>query len=160
VRLHLPNGTQVRIRPIRSADKLLLADGLRRLSRESVHRRFLSAKPRLTARELRYLTEVDMVDHVAYVAVLEHRPDMIIGVGRWVRDAERPDEAEIAIVIGDAVQNLGLGTALGRQLAQAAVARGIRRFTATMLPENRAAHRLLEKISAELDALAPAAVAA
>ena len=35
---------------------------------ETIHRRFLGAKPRFSARELRYLTEVDGVDHIALVA--------------------------------------------------------------------------------------------
>lgn len=153
----LPDGTQVRIRPIRSADKLLLAEGLQRLSPESVHKRFLSPKPRLNAKELRYLTEVDMADHVAYVAVREHEPDFIVGVGRWIRDPERPEEAEVAVVIGDSLHGLGLGTAMGRVLARAAAERGVCRFTATMLPDNTAAHRLLASINAELGATPAAA---
>lgn len=165
MRLVLLDGTQVRIRPIRSADKLLLVDGLERLSDESVHRRFLSSKPRLSPRELRYLTEVDMVDHVAYVVVREDRPDLVCGVGRWVRDRDDPHEAEVAIVIGDPLHGQRLGTALGRYLAQAAAERGVHRFTATMLAENVAAHRLLHRIQSELDAavagaLAPAPLAA
>ena len=154
MRLVLPNGTQLRVRPIRKADKLLLVDGLQRLSAESIHRRFLSPKPRLSSKELRYLTEVDMVDHVAYVAVREDQPDMVCGVGRWVRDRERPDEAEVAIVVGDDLQGLGLGTELGRHLARAAAERGVRRFTATILPDNAAAHRLFTKVQGELDVAA------
>ena len=157
VRLVLPDGTQLRIRPIRAADKLLLTEGLQRLSPESVHRRFLSPKPRFTSKELRYLTEVDMVDHVAYVVVREDQPDLVVGVGRWVRDGERPDEAEVAIVIGDDLQGMGLGTAVGRCLAVAAAERGVRRFTATMLPDNTAAHRLFASITAEMEAAAVAA---
>lgn len=152
--LVLPDGRQVRIRPIRSADKLLLVDGLERLSAESVHRRFLAPKPRLSRRELRYLTEVDMVDHVAYVVVREDHPDLVVGVGRWVRDAEHPDEAEVAVVIGDDLQGMGLGTAVGRCLAVAAAERGIRRFTATILPDNAPAHRLFASINAEMEAAA------
>ena len=55
------------IRRIAPADKDALVAGLGRLSERSVYQRFLSPKPRLTASELRYLTEVDFVDHVALV---------------------------------------------------------------------------------------------
>ena len=58
----------VLIRPIRADDKRMLTDGLRRLSDESVHRRFLMPKPSFSRAELRYLTEVDGRDHVALVA--------------------------------------------------------------------------------------------
>ena len=40
----LPDGAQILIRPIRADDKRFLEDGLRQLSDESVHRRFLSPK--------------------------------------------------------------------------------------------------------------------
>ena len=70
------------------------------------------------------------------------------GVGRWVRDPEHPDAAEVAVVVGDCHQGQGLGTALGTALADGARALGIARFTAMMLPENTAAQRLFAHISA------------
>ena len=97
------------------------------------------------------MTEVDFIDHYALVAVLAAAPDVVVGVGRWVRSAEHPGDAEIAIVIADDLQGRGVGTELGRELADAAVARGIERFTASMLPENTAAHRLFAKISSRLE---------
>ncbi|HEV7750493.1 MAG TPA: GNAT family protein [Baekduia sp.] len=141
---------EIRLRPIRPDDKDALVAGLGRLSQRSVYQRFLSPKPRLTSTELRYLTEVDFVDHYALVAVLARCPDVVVGVGRWVRDTQAPGDAEIAIVIADDLQGRGVGTQLGVGLAAAARERGVRRFTASMLPENRAAHRLFAKISSEL----------
>ena len=139
------------IRPIRAEDKDALVAGLGRLSERSVYQRFLSPTPRLTASELKYLTEVDFTDHYALVAVLGRRPDVVVGVGRWVRDADEPDSAEVAIVIADDLQGRGVGTTLGRRLAHTAVQRGVTRFTATILPSNRAAHRLFARISRQLE---------
>jgi GNAT superfamily N-acetyltransferase len=139
------------IRRIEPSDKEALVAGLGRLSERSVYQRFLSPKPRLTASELKYLTDVDFVDHYALVAVLAAAPDIIVGVGRWVRSTDEPSDAEVAIVIADDLQSRGVGTALGRRLAAAARTRGIGRFTATMLPTNVAAHRLLAKISSHLE---------
>ncbi len=65
----LANGQQVCIRPIRPDDKWQLQEGLKRLSLETIHRRFLAAKPRFSSAELRYLTEVDGVNHIALVAI-------------------------------------------------------------------------------------------
>lgn len=148
----LSDGTAVRLRVIRPEDKPLLAAGLRRLSPESARQRFLTVKPRLTSRELRYLTEIDGIDHVAVVAVLPHDPQTLVAVGRFVRDPERRDEAEVAIVVGDALQGLGLGRTLGLALADEAQARGIRRFTATLLGSNVAARRLFTAIYGRLEA--------
>jgi hypothetical protein len=71
---HLRDGTRVSVRPIRPSDAALLSAGLAHLSPESARRRFLAPKPRFTLAELRYLTEVDHVDHVALVAVLADAP--------------------------------------------------------------------------------------
>lgn len=138
------------LRRIEPEDKDGLVAGLGRLSDRSVYQRFLSPKPRLTSSELKYLTEVDFDDHYALVAVLAGAPSVIVGVGRWVRSAAAPSNAEIAIVIADDLQGLGVGTALGTALADAATARGIENFTASMLPENVAAHRLFAKISSRM----------
>ena len=120
------------------------------LSPRSARLRFLAPKNYLSPAELRYLTEVDHVDHYALVAVLADDPATMAGVGRWVRDSDDPQAAEVAVVVGDALQRQGLGTALGIALADGARALGIARFTATMLPENTAAQRLFAHISGHL----------
>jgi RimJ/RimL family protein N-acetyltransferase len=120
------------------------------LSPQSARLRFLAPKNHLTLAELRYLTEVDHVDHYALVAVLADDPTTMAGVGRWVRDGDHPDAAEVAIVVGDCYQRQGLGTALGTALADGARALGIASFTALILPENTAAQRLFANISGRL----------
>ena len=120
------------------------------LSPQSARLRFLAPKNHLTLAELRYLTEVDHVDHYALVAVLADDPTTMAGVGRWVRDGDHPDAAEVAIVVGDCYQRQGLGTALGTALGDGARALGIARFTALMLPDNTAAQRLFARISGRL----------
>src|SRR5436190_22936401 len=107
MRVSLRDGTAVEVRPIRAEDKAMLAAGWSRLSRESQQRRFLTAKPRLTSGDLRYLTEIDGHEHVALVAVLADRPSHVVGVGRFVRLREDPDAAEFAIVVGDPYQGQG-----------------------------------------------------
>lgn len=148
----LADGTQVVLRPIRPDDKRRLRAAFGRLSPESARLRFLVPKSKLSAAELRYLTEIDGTDHVAVIAVLAHAPDTIAGVGRFVRLAGRPSDAEVAVVIGDPWQGQGLGRHIGLVLADEARRRGIARFTASLLSDNRAAHRLLERITARLHA--------
>jgi RimJ/RimL family protein N-acetyltransferase len=146
----LRNGLRVLVRPITADDKALLVRGMASLSPQSARLRFLAPKNHLTLAELRYLTEVDHIDHYALVAVLADDPTTMAGVGRWVRDREHPDAAEVAVVVGDCYQGQGLGTALGIALADGARALGIARFTAVMLPENTAAQRLFAHISGRL----------
>jgi GNAT superfamily N-acetyltransferase len=143
---HLPDGRAFAIRPIRPSDAGDLQDGLRRLSQETIQRRFLGAKPRFTAAELRYLTEVDGVNHLALVAH-EHPGGPVVAVARAVRRPDDPAEAEWAIVVADPLQRQGLGSALVRALAAEAQRMGVRRFTGTVAGENRAVLRLLEHVT-------------
>ena len=149
--LTLDNGLRIAVRPIEPGDKPLLVNGLRLLSPQSQYQRFLSPKPRFTRGELRYLTEVDGVDHVALIAVEAANPSHLVGVARFIRDAARPDTAEFAIVVGDPYQGHGAGRALARMLVDEARARGIRRFTATTLAENAPVQRLIASIARDLE---------
>lgn len=146
----VPAFPNVVIRPIRPSDRELLAVGMSHLSAESARRRFLTPKSRLSARELTYLTEVDGRDHVALVAVLADAPGDLVAVGRFVRSIEDPSTAEVAVVVADDVQGMGLGRRLGLMLADEARARGIQRFSATLLSDNVLAHRLFAAISRRL----------
>jgi len=146
----LPNGTRLRLRFIAPSDTALLARGLAQLSPQSRRQRFLVPKSRLSDAELRYLTDVDGHDHVAIVAVLADDPTQLAAVGRFVRNPLRPDEAEVAITVCDALQGMGLGRTIGTALADIAKAIGIRRFTASLLGTNMAAHRLFHAISRQV----------
>jgi GNAT superfamily N-acetyltransferase len=143
--LTLPDATTVLIRPIAPEDKPLLSAGLRRLSPESAMRRFLSPKVSFSAAELRYLTEVDQVDHIALVAV-DAISGGLVAVARSVRVS--PDTAEVALVVGDPWQGMGLGRRLLELLAERA---GVQRFSGTMLATNRGAVRLMRGFGTHVD---------
>jgi GNAT superfamily N-acetyltransferase len=147
VTTHLTDGTSVRIREIRPEDKDLLAAGHAHLSARSQLRRFLGPKPKLTASDLRYLTEVDGMNHYAVVALHDGG---IVGVARWVRLIDDPAAAEAAVVVGDHLQGKGLGKFLARELADAARARGILRIRASILADNPPAMALMKVISDRL----------
>jgi GNAT superfamily N-acetyltransferase len=129
------------MRPIAPADKDLLQAGVAALSPESAYGRFLTGKSSLTPTELRYLTEVDGVNHIALL-VLDNNRDMV-AVGRIVRDEDRPDTAELAVVVGDAWQRRGIGRMLTRELT---LRSGVDRVAGTMLATNRAALALMRGI--------------
>ena len=147
----LPDGTQIQIRPIEPGDKTRLSIALGRLSQQSIYRRFLGAKPKLSSAELRYLTEIDGRNHIALVAFLADDPESIVAVARCVRLPEAPDTADFAIVVGDPLQGRGLGSLLARELATAARSAGIRRFSATMAGENVAVRRLIAHFTQTLE---------
>jgi GNAT superfamily N-acetyltransferase len=139
----LPSDRRVAIRPIQADDGQRLQAAYDRLTPQTKYRRFLAVKPRLTAADVAYLTAVDGNDHVALVATPADDRGRIIAVARFVRLADDPTAAELAIVVGDPYQGEGLGTALLGRLADAAVVRGIERLKATVLADNVPVHRLL-----------------
>ncbi len=137
--VELDDGSQVLVRPITPDDKDGLQDGLRRLSPQSRYLRFFSDVDSLSARELRYLTEIDYVDHFALVAV-EHPPPNDrpggVAVGRYIRLAGEPEVAEAAVAVVDDWQGKGIGRLLTTRLAHVAAENGVRRFRVYVLPEN------------------------
>jgi RimJ/RimL family protein N-acetyltransferase len=138
----IANGARISLRQVGAGDRAGMAALFARLTPESRHRRFLSPKRELTAGELTYFTDIDHLNHEA-IAAIDHRDDSIVGVARYVRDADRAYVAEMAIEVADAFQRMGIGTALASLTIQHAHANGLRFLTATTLWENRAARGLL-----------------
>ena len=137
--------TMLEIRPIQPGDKASLADAVEQSSAEAIYRRFLSPHGRLTASELRYLTEVDHSDHEALMAV-DRATGRGVGVARYVRDRDRPERAEIAVSVLESWQGRGIGKALLLQLASRAREEGITCFTGLMLADNTPMRRLFAQL--------------
>jgi RimJ/RimL family protein N-acetyltransferase len=124
--------------------------GYRALSPESRYQRFLAPKPALTDSEVRYLVDVDGIDHFALVVMTASSPEWIIAVARFVRASDDLEAAEFAIVVGDPYHGEGLGTELLERLADAAIERRIRRFRATAFADNIAIHKLVRRLAGRL----------
>jgi RimJ/RimL family protein N-acetyltransferase len=153
----LRDGSAVLIRPVRPVDAPLLADGFARLSARSRQLRFLTQKKELSPAELRYFTDIDHHDHEA-LGALNHADGRGVGIARYIRDADDPQAAEIAVTIIDDWQGLGLGTELVAQLSERARSEGIRRFTALVAADNRAMAGLLRNVRADLVRREPGAL--
>jgi len=145
----LRDGTRAWLRPIRPDDKDQLQRGLRELSPEGRFARFHTPVERLSEAELCYLTEIDHVDHAAWVAIDQDAPDQPgMGVGRYVRLSAEPHVAEAAITVVDRYQGLGLGRLLLELLARHARVHGITTFRNYVLSSNRGMIALLQRYGA------------
>ena len=153
----LRDGSAVLIRQVRSTDAPLLADGLARLSPRSRWTRFLGTKTTLSEAELRYFTEIDHHDHEA-IGALSAADGRGVGIARYIRDADDPQAAEIAVTVVDDWQGRGLGTALLSRLAGRARHAGIARFTALVPALNVAVAGLARKLGARLAGRGPGTV--
>jgi ribosomal protein S18 acetylase RimI-like enzyme len=145
--VELRDGTAVTLRPILPTDKDRLRRGFRRLSPQSRYRRFGAPVKDLSDKQLRYLTEIDHENHMAWIALDPAAPDSpALGVVRCVRLSDEPDVAEAAIVVADGYQGRGLGSILLGMLAVSAIANGIARFRAYVLTENRPMLEMLHEL--------------
>lgn len=127
------DGRRLVMRPITAGDADALVAFHGTLSADSIYFRFFSPHPTLTQAEVDRFTHVDGRDRVALVLL---DADRIVAVGRYDRRDETP-EAEVAFVVTDAWQHLGLATYLLRSLAEIAVTVGIDTFFAETLADNR-----------------------
>lgn len=132
----LRDGTPIRVRPLRSDDKERLRKGLERLSPDSRYSRFAGSKKGLSAKELRYLTELDWSKHQAWIAVDPNQEDEpALGVARCVR-LEPSSVAEAAVAVVDPLHGKGLGTILLGVLTRSALEAEIDTFRAYVQGDN------------------------
>ncbi len=135
----------VSLRPLRRGETEPVQSVFDGMSADARARRYLTGMPRLPASMLAALANVDGDHHVAWLAEVDARA---VGLARYVVVA--PAVAEIALEVADDYQGLGIGTLLVDALTTTAVARGIRRVRATLLPENEASRRLVTRIGVRL----------
>ncbi|MEM6785487.1 MAG: GNAT family N-acetyltransferase [Bacteroidota bacterium] len=118
--LTLRSGQPVVARPVLPSDRERLRQGFDALSDRSKYLRFFAPHPTLSEAELRYLTEIDHVHHVAWGLLPDDAyPDKDgatqttgLGIGRFVRLPSQPDAAEFSLTVADAAQSAGAGRLL------------------------------------------------
>ena len=151
VEVTLLDGTRVVMRPIEPVDKSAIAEGFEHLSEESRYRRCMGGVKRLTQPLLVALTEIDHVDHEAWVAFAPNEPGSPgIAVARYVRLPGEPEIAEPAVTVIDQYQGRGLGTTMMDVLTRDAVAHGITRFRAYVLVDNQPIIKILRRLGATM----------
>jgi GNAT superfamily N-acetyltransferase len=123
----------VATRPVRPEDRALLCRMWPRLSADTVYRRFHAPVHALPAEAVERLVTVD---HDAREAVVGVVGGEVVGIARYDRSPADPAAAEVAIVVEDAWQGVGLGRQLLLELTGLAGRRGVRTLTATVQRDN------------------------
>jgi len=142
----LRDGSVAQLRPLAPEDRARLVEGLSRMSEQSRFARFGSGISNLSDSELRYLTEVDQVTHVAWGAIIEDQP---AGVGRYIVGEDAV--AEIAVTVVDEYQRKGLGRVLFDALVASARASGIEELRFSIEPWNKTVVRMFPGVDVVLD---------
>lgn len=140
----LSDGSSVVLRQVEPDDADTLAAGYQQLSATSAYRRFFTTYPRLSPQQVRFFTAVDHHDHEALGAVAVGSGEGV-GIARYIRNADDPSRAELAIVVVDAWQRLGVGYELMRVLRSRAHDEEVTTLTAEVLSGNTALLALLRR---------------
>jgi RimJ/RimL family protein N-acetyltransferase len=145
--LTLPDGGVMRLRLARPEDREGILEAFQQLSPETRVQRWLYPKAQLSDQELDELVSVSDEDHGAIVAIelaADGSEKSGIGMGRFVRDPERPDGAEIAITLVDRWQGFGIGRILLHRMLAMMSERGIGYAEGRLHISNRRMRQLLE----------------
>lgn len=134
----------------RPGDRDAIDRGFERLSERSRYLRFFSPIRQLTPAILDNLASVDQTDRVAVVACPIDAPDELVGVVRYFRNPDVPNEADVALTVLDDYQGLGLASAMYDVCADVAAMRGISVFSADVLAENTAMIEFFRKRDAKI----------
>ena len=137
----MKDGREVTIRPIRPEDEPLMAEFHRTLSDRTVYLRYfasLTLSARIAHERLLRICFGDYDREMVLVA--EHRAPgsgmpCIVGVGRLNKLRAR-NEAEVAVLVADEYQNLGLGFRLLSDVVQVARDEKLGRVSSEMLRDN------------------------
>ena len=147
--LTLRDGTPLGVRPLVPSDRDKLDDAIRnRFSAVAYHRRFFTGGP-LSESVVRYLIDVDLLRHFAWIAFAIDEPgEPVAGVARYIALAHEPNTAELAFSVYDNFQRRGVARMLLGALAIAARETGVDRFQALALVENTAVQGLIRSLGA------------
>jgi ribosomal protein S18 acetylase RimI-like enzyme len=146
----LRDGTHVQLRPIRPDDGERLQGALQLLSPRSRYLRFHARVDHLSDEQVRYTTEADHRDRVAWLVLDADHPDVpAVGLGQYARLDTNERVAEASITVIDRYQGRGLGTMLLALLAEVAIANGIEVFRNYVLADNDTMLELFDQLGAE-----------
>jgi GNAT superfamily N-acetyltransferase len=131
----------MRLRSLNPDDRAALLDVVDRCSARTLYERFLTHAPDAGRAHVHAL----LTDPDAYTAVAVRRGfgAPLAGFGSVFRIG--PDEAEVALLVADADQGGGIGTALVGYLCEHAAAQGIARLYLTALVGNHRIGKLFRK---------------
>jgi GNAT superfamily N-acetyltransferase len=133
----------INLRLLEPDDASLIRRFYLRLSKETIYKRFMGPVVPPASELMSRLVDVDHCDRDALIA-LDARG--IAGVARYAALPGR-STYDVAVVVADDWQGKGLGRLLMRRLANVARLRGIRRFRATIIADNRRALALVRALS-------------
>ncbi|OYT56687.1 hypothetical protein B6U70_03320 [Euryarchaeota archaeon ex4484_162] len=135
--IRLKDDSMVKLRPIRSEDEPLMLELFKTFSPDTIKFRFFLPLREITHDDLVRYCNVDYKNEIAIVAELkENNNKRLIGVARLIRDVNKKNRAEFAVVVGDPWQGKNLGLKLTEYIIEVAKNMGISELYSRVLKDN------------------------
>jgi acyl-CoA hydrolase len=143
---------KVRFRAIKPSDEEAMRRLFYRFSNTAVYRRFLFPISTMPHDKIQEYVNVDY-SRVMSVVALTGDPDQetIIAEARYVKD-NRSAYGDLAFIVDEKFQGRGIATYLYKMLVRLAQERGLKGFTAEVLPDNQEMMKVFEKGGLPIDA--------
>ena len=146
------NNVEVRFRPIRPSDEEEMRRLFYRFSDESVYYRYFTPLKTMPHSKMQEYVNIDYSQVMSIVGLVgDLGKGHIIAEARYVKHKDRP-YADVAFIVDEEYQNLGIATYLYKLLMRLAKERGLQGFTADVLPANKEMMRVFEKGGTEVKA--------
>ena len=124
-------------RPVKQTDESLMKEFFYSLSDKSFYQRFFTHQVSMPSSTLQHIVNPDYDEEMAIIALIKKDDrDLMVALGRYFLDRSS-NMAEIAFIVRDSYQMLGIGSFLLRYLIEIAKARGIKGFRGEVLKENK-----------------------
>ena len=135
----------MRFRAIKPSDEEAMRRLFYRFSDEAVFYRYFSPIKAMPHAKMQEYVNVDFSQALSIVGLVGNTGEGdIIAEARFVRDKNRPC-AELAFVVDEAYQGIGIATYLLKRLVQLAKKRGFKGFIADVLATNKGMMKVFEK---------------
>jgi acetyltransferase len=139
------DGLRVRLRLARPSDATRVRDFLEGLSPETRRRRFFTAMPGVSDTIVRHFTFYDPRQRLIVVAMaMTDHHEELVGIADVA--LQETGVAELAVVVDDDAQSMGVGKLLTEVIASLALRQGATHLRAELLEHNEPMLRLMQRL--------------
>lgn len=151
-------GMNILLRPVKISDEHLLKDFFYSLSSDCMYHRFISTRTDMPHARLQKFVAIDYSKEMVILAIRKNADEeLIVGMGQYFID-KQSHTAEVAFVVVDDVQGMGIGTELLAYLTYLAKKNGLHGFSGAVLIDNKKMLKLFEKMGFRIEKTSDAGV--
>lgn len=144
-------GLKIFLRPVKITDEPLLKDFFSSLSNESIYKRFISARRDMPHERLQEFVITDYQKAMVILATISDKGnEKILAVGQYELN-EKGSTADVALVVRDDYQDMGIGHQVLAYLTYLATRQGLLGFTAEVLVDNEEMLKLFEDLGFDIN---------